>query len=144
MERLAELEGLVQSLSTQVANFQNALPNAVGRSLYTSTNDDGARVFSSGDTAWVMTSTALVLLMTMPGLAIFYAGMLRTKNVLASIMQTFTITCVITFLWVAFGYSLSFSPAQTKDSIAYRHNSIYVSYHHPIELFRLMIILLMI
>ena len=69
----------------------------------------------TGDTAWVMTSTALVLFMTMPGLALFYSGMIRTKNVLTTIMQSFTITCVITFLWLCFGYSLSFAPAEYKQ-----------------------------
>ena len=70
---------------------------------------DGAKI-SSGDTAWVLTSTALVLLMTIPGLALFYAGMVRKKNVLATIMQSFAITCLVTVLWVIAGYSLAFMP----------------------------------
>jgi Amt family ammonium transporter len=65
---------------------------------------------SSGDTAWMMTSTALVLLMTIPGLALFYGGMVRKKNVLATLMQSFAITCVVTVLWVVAGYSLAFTP----------------------------------
>jgi Amt family ammonium transporter len=65
---------------------------------------------SSGDTAWMMTSTALVLLMTIPGLALFYGGMVRKKNVLATLMQSFAITCVVTVLWVIAGYSLAFTP----------------------------------
>ena len=65
---------------------------------------------SSGDTAWMLTSTALVLLMTIPGLALFYGGMVRKKNVLATLMQSFAITCLVTVLWVIIGYSLAFMP----------------------------------
>ncbi len=63
----------------------------------------------SGDTAWMLTSTALVLLMTIPGLALFYAGMVRKKNILATIMQSFGIACLITVTWMALGYSLAFT-----------------------------------
>ncbi len=64
---------------------------------------------SAGDTAWMLTSTALVLLMTIPGLALFYGGMVRKKNVLATIMQSFAITCLMTVLWMIIGYSLAFT-----------------------------------
>ena len=62
----------------------------------------------TGDTAWMLTSTALVLLMTIPGLALFYAGMVRKKNVLATMMQSFTITALVTVVWMVAGYSLAF------------------------------------
>jgi Amt family ammonium transporter len=65
---------------------------------------------SAGDTAWMLTSTALVLLMTVPGLALFYAGMVRKKNVLSTLMQSFAITCVATLLWWLIGYSWAFTP----------------------------------
>ena len=65
---------------------------------------------NSGDTAWMLTSTALVLFMTIPGLALFYAGMVRKKNVLATLMQSFAITCVVTIVWTVLGYSLAFTP----------------------------------
>src|SRR6202007_106933 len=65
---------------------------------------------NSGDTAWMLASTALVLLMTVPGLALFYGGMVRKKNVLATIMPSFAITCLVTVLWVIAGYSLAFMP----------------------------------
>jgi Amt family ammonium transporter len=65
---------------------------------------------NSGDTAWMLTSTALVLFMTIPGLALFYGGMVRKKNVLATLMQSFTITCLVTILWMIAGYSLAFMP----------------------------------
>ena len=65
---------------------------------------------SAGDTAWMLTSTALVLMMSVPGLALFYGGMVRKKNVLATLMQTFAITCVVTLLWWLIGYSWAFTP----------------------------------
>ena len=63
----------------------------------------------SGHTAWMLTSTALVLLMTIPGVALFYAGMVRKKNVLATMMQSFAITCLVAVLWMVAGYSLAFT-----------------------------------
>ena len=68
---------------------------------------------SSGDTAWMLTSTALVLMMTIPGLALFYGGMVRKKNVLATLMQSFAITCLVTVLWWVIGYSLAFTPGSS-------------------------------
>jgi Amt family ammonium transporter len=70
----------------------------------------GVDKISSGDTAWMLTSTALVLMMSIPGLALFYGGMVRKKNVLATLMQTFAITCMVTLLWWAIGYSWAFTP----------------------------------
>ena len=63
---------------------------------------------NSGDTAWILTSTALVLFMTLPGLALFYGGLVRTKNVLSVLMQCFTIACLMSVCWVIYGYSLAF------------------------------------
>ena len=63
----------------------------------------------SGDTAWMLTSTALVLMMTIPGVALFYGGMVRKKNVLATAVQSFAVTCVMTVLWMIVGYSLAFT-----------------------------------
>ena len=65
---------------------------------------------SGGDTAWMLTSTALVLMMCIPGLALFYGGMVRKKNVLATLMQSFACTCVVTLLWWLIGYSWAFTP----------------------------------
>jgi Amt family ammonium transporter len=69
---------------------------------------DEAPQLNSGDTAWMLVSMALVLLMTIPGLALFYGGMVRSKNVLATLMQCFAITCLVTILWALFGYSIAF------------------------------------
>jgi len=63
----------------------------------------------TGDTAWLLTSTAIVLLMTIPGVALFYGGMTRKKNVLATLMQSFAITCLVSVIWMVIGYSLAFS-----------------------------------
>lgn len=68
-----------------------------------------AGTLNSGDTAWMLTATALVLFMTIPGLALFYGGMVRKKNVLSVVMQCFTITCLVTIIWAVIGYSLAFS-----------------------------------
>ena len=62
----------------------------------------------TGDTAWMLTSTALVLMMTIPGLALFYGGMVRKMNVLATVMQSFAITCLVAVLWIVVGYSIAF------------------------------------
>ena len=70
----------------------------------------GVDKINSGDTAWMLTSTALVLMMTIPGLALFYGGMVRKKNVLSTLMQSFAITCVVTLLWWLIGYSWAFTP----------------------------------
>src|SRR5947208_4579922 len=68
-----------------------------------------ASAINSGDTAWMLTSTALVLMMTIPGLALFYGGMVRKMNVLTTVMQSFAITCLVTVLWMIVGYSLAFT-----------------------------------
>ena len=68
-----------------------------------------AAELDAGDTGWLLTATALVLFMTLPGLSLFYAGLVSARNVVATLMQCFAIACLATVLWVAFGYSLTFS-----------------------------------
>ena len=68
-----------------------------------------AQDISGADTAWIMTSTALVLFMTIPGLSLFYGGLVRTRNVLSVLMQCFAITCVASIFWLVVGYSLAFA-----------------------------------
>ena len=70
-----------------------------------------AATINAGDTAWMLTSTALVLLMTIPGLALFYTGMVRKKNALGTVAHSFATTCIASVLWVVVGYSLVFTPA---------------------------------
>ena len=95
---------------------------------------------NSGDTAWMLTSTALVLMMTIPGLALFYAGMVRKKNILATLMQSFAITCLVTILWWVIGYSLAFTPGSTPylggtgraffNGMVYMHDDAKLSVSH--------------
>ncbi|MER8637319.1 MULTISPECIES: ammonium transporter [unclassified Mesorhizobium] len=99
--RAAVLSSLaLAALGTVAAFAQEAAPAAPAAP---------APALDTGNTAWMLTSTALVLMMTVPGLALFYGGMVRKKNVLATIMQSFAITCLVTVLWFMFGYSLAFS-----------------------------------
>jgi Amt family ammonium transporter len=70
----------------------------------------------AGNTAWMLTSTALVLFMTIPGLSLFYAGMVRSRNVLSVMMQCFAITCLVTVIWVIYGYSMAFGDGGSMQS----------------------------
>jgi Amt family ammonium transporter len=70
----------------------------------------GEGMIDKGDTAWVLVCSALVLMMTVPGLALFYGGMVRQRNVLATLLQSFVVLCVVSLQWVLFGYSLAFGP----------------------------------
>jgi Amt family ammonium transporter len=72
---------------------------------------------SSGDTAWMLVATVLVLFMTIPGLALFYAGMVRSKNVLSVLMQCFAVTGLISILWVVYGYSLAFDSTGMEQGV---------------------------
>jgi len=77
---------------------------------------DEAPTLSAGDTAWMLTATALVLLMTIPGLALFYGGMVRSKNVLSVLMQCFAITSLVSILWMVFGYSMAFEDGGSMNA----------------------------
>ena len=79
--------------------------------------EEAAPTLDSGDTAWMLTSTALVLFMTIPGLALFYAGMVRSKNVLSVMMQCFAITGLMTVLWTVYGYSLAFDATGMEEGV---------------------------
>ena len=86
------------------------------------------RKLNSGDTAWMLTSMALVLMMTVPGLALFYGGMVRKMNVLATVMQSFAVTCLVTVLWMVIGYSFAFTSGSpflggTSRFLLYRHDA---------------------
>ena len=70
----------------------------------------------SGDTAWMLTSTALVLMMTIPGLALFYGGMVRKKNVIATVAQSFAMTAVVTIVWFFFSYSIAFGTSPSAGA----------------------------
>ncbi|SJM31620.1 ammonium transporter [Mesorhizobium delmotii] len=91
----------VTALGTVAAFAQEAAPAAPAAPAFT---------VDKGDTTWMMISTILVLLMTIPGLALFYGGLVRAKNMLSVLMQVFTITSVVMIVWVFYGYSLAFTP----------------------------------
>jgi Amt family ammonium transporter len=86
-----------------------AEPAAPAEAAPAEAEEPAAPMLNSGDTAWMLTSTALVLLMTIPGVALFYGGMVRKKNVLATAAQSFAVTALVTVLWMAIGYSLVFT-----------------------------------
>ncbi len=88
----------------------DATPEPVVEAPLTKPTVVDASKISAGDTAWLLASTALVLFMTIPGLALFYAGMVRKKNVLATMAHSFAVTCLVTVIWVVIGYSLAFTP----------------------------------
>ncbi|WP_198265143.1 ammonium transporter [sulfur-oxidizing endosymbiont of Gigantopelta aegis] len=84
--------------------------------LFLSSNLFAADAINGADTAWVMISTVLVLFMTLPGLALFYGGLVRTKNVLSVLMQCFAITSIMSILWLVAGYSLAFSDGGSMNA----------------------------
>ena len=97
-------------MNGRLANFASRAWPAVGAALLAlaaqpALAQDG---LDSGDTAWMLASTALVLMMTVPGVALFYAGMVRKKNLLGTMMQSFVITAVVTVVWMVIGYTLAF------------------------------------
>ncbi len=94
-----------------------ALLSIVMPSLAMAADEVAAPVLNSGDTAWMLTSTALVLFMTIPGLALFYGGMVRSKNILSVMMQCFAITGLISILWVVYGYSIAFDTTGMEQGV---------------------------
>ena len=86
--------------------MKRVIPALIGALLTAPAYAEG---LDTGDTAWILTATALVLFMTIPGLSLFYGGLVRSKNVLSVLMQCFAITCLASLLWFIVGYSLAFS-----------------------------------
>ena len=103
--RIAGSAAVAAALSALPALAQEAAPAA-----------EAAPTLDSGDTAWMLTSTVLVLMMTIPGLALFYGGMVRKKNVLATVMQSFATACLMSVLWMVIGYSLAFGDGGTFNA----------------------------
>jgi len=94
-----------------------ALLSVVMPGLAMAADEVAAPVLNSGDTAWMLTATALVLFMTIPGLALFYGGMVRSKNLLSVMMQCFAITGLISILWVIYGYSIAFDTTGMEQGV---------------------------
>src|SRR5215210_7756171 len=95
----AGLGGLALALLVDPALAQTAAPAAAA----------AAPVPNKGDTAWMLVATCLVLMMSVPGLALFYGGLVRTKNMLSLLTQVFAVVCLVCLLWVFYGYSLAFT-----------------------------------
>jgi Amt family ammonium transporter len=108
---MSSMRFLPSRILALVAALGTAMTGAAAWAQTATTGPAAAPVstINSGDTAWMLTSTALVLMMTIPGLALFYGGMVRKMNVLATVMQSFAITCLVTVLWMIAGYSLAFT-----------------------------------
>ena len=83
-----------------------------------------------GDTAFLMLSTVLVLLMTIPGLALFYCGLVRTKNAIAMLMQVFVIVCIVCVIWMLYGYSLSFTNGGAYNDWIGGFSKAFLARHH--------------
>jgi Amt family ammonium transporter len=115
--RILVVAGLLMALLAPAFAQDAAAPAADAAAAATEmAAAEAGPTLDTGDTAWMMTSTALVLLMTVPGLALFYGGMVRKKNILATVMQSFTITCLITVLWTVVGYSLAFTDGGSMNA----------------------------
>jgi Amt family ammonium transporter len=106
-----------------MARLAAPLPAAL-LALFAATPARAADGLERGDTAWMLVATALVLFMTIPGLALFYGGLVRTKNVLSVLMQCLSLTAVITLVWLAFGYSLAFDTTGMEPGVRNLHSVI--------------------
>lgn len=100
-ERVQLLRDAIAALSARVVELED---------LQSARRELSSGSMTSGDIAWMLSATSLVLLMTLPGLTLYYAGMVRIRNVLTTIMQVFSIACIVTVLWMFCGYSLAFGP----------------------------------
>lgn len=119
------LEGMVNALTAEVSKFSTMADDYSATNTTDDFNMFAPPYINSGDTAWMIAASALVLFMTVPGLGLYYAGITRPKNVLTTYIQCFTITCLVTVLWLFFGYSLAFGPSEpyTAGAKYYRKGS---------------------
>src|SRR5687767_4052478 len=106
---LGSIIGLALCASGLPALAQDAAP-AAAEPAVAAAPAPAAPAFDTGDTAWMLTSTLLVLMMTVPALALFYGGLVRSKNVLSTLMHSLFCAALISITWVLFGYSLAFGP----------------------------------
>ena len=108
MKNLKKLSGLtaLSALAALPVWAQEAAVDAAAAT--TEAVAEAAPVMDKGDVAWMMTSTVLVLFMILPGLALFYGGLVRTKNMLSILMQTTLVACLMMLIWVTYGYSFAF------------------------------------
>jgi ammonium transporter, Amt family len=113
-EAMNTLLNAITDLTLQVKQIEIVTyPQHITRNL-----EDKISMFSTGDTSWMIISTIFVIMMTTPGIMLYYAGLVRLQNALATAMQGYSIACMVTFLWLCFGYSLAFSPANPPGGSA--------------------------
>ena len=132
-ETAASTAALVEALSTLNPEGLKALGNAIvliqhGQDLRRNQEVAAAAVFSnidSGDTSFILVCTSLVLMMTIPGLALFYGGLSQAPNVLATVMQSFSITCLVTILWLICGYSIAFDKGNGFNEVVGGSDSVW-------------------
>jgi hypothetical protein len=118
MNKLLHLENIIEQYKLQQDKQDNS------NLIYHDRDLTDAISFDTGDTAWMLIASILVLLMTTPGIMLYYGGMVRLQNVLSTAMQGFSIACLVTFLWMAFGYSLVFAPINSTElSLTFMGNS---------------------
>ncbi len=111
---LAPPPSYISEQATQpVTPVAEVIPVAPAAVVHTKPYSVGFDKINSGDTAWMLSSTALVLLMTIPGLVLFYAGMVRKRNVLSTALQSFAICCLVSVIWILVGYTIAFTPGTT-------------------------------
>jgi Amt family ammonium transporter len=108
---------LIQKAGSLFSSNKNKSLTSFATLLAVLPNLSFAQELNSGDTAWMVTATVLVLLMTIPGLSLFYAGMVRTKNVLSVFMQCFAITCMASIIWMIYGYSMAFDTTGMEEGV---------------------------
>src|SRR5262245_2252342 len=103
------LFGVVAALAVMILAYVDPALAQEAAAEAAAATEPAKPAIDTGDTAWMLTSTALVLMMTIPGLALFYGGMVRRKNVLTIVMQCFATTCIVTVAWMVIGYSWAFT-----------------------------------
>lgn len=108
MSQFEDLLSDIQRLTTEVEDFRREMSD------HNATQSQTGQI-DHGDSVWVMMATLLVIMMTMPGIMFYYSGLVRVQNVLSTAIQPFSIACLITFLWLCFGYSLAFAPVTGSD-----------------------------
>ncbi len=108
-------------------NFQTIICSLAIFTCILFCGEASAEELSAANTSWILTSTVLVLFMTLPGLAFFYAGLVRSKNVLSVLMQCFSLTCLVSLLWVVYLYSWTFGDGGSLNSIVGNFNNLFLS-----------------
>ncbi|MTH78947.1 ammonium transporter [Paracoccus aestuariivivens] len=115
MKRLTEIKPLIPALALPLIGLAVPAMAQEATDAAAAVAETVAPIVDKGDTTWMMVSAILVMMMSIPGLALFYGGLVRAKNMLSVLMQVFTVFCVMSLLWVCFGYSLAFTGAGSAE-----------------------------